>query len=160
MFNLKTNSEYWKEHAWLVFAISGPVLAIAVVTIFFIFFAGHKGERTIEINGESVYVSVAETESLRELGLGDRQSMADDEGMLFIFPVDGKYPFWMKDMHFAIDMLWLNDDGTIAYIQPDVVPATYPEVFAPPTASGKYVLELVGGYCAEHNVKVGDKVSL
>jgi len=155
-----TLPHYFQENTWLLFAISGPLLAVAVVVIMLIYFPTHPGLHRISIDGETIYASVADTEESRELGLGGRETMPDDEGMLFVFEAGGNHPFWMKDMRFALDIVWLADDGTIEYIQGDVVPATYPEVFGPPKPTGKYVLELNGGYCAEHDIKVGDKVAL
>jgi uncharacterized membrane protein (UPF0127 family) len=152
-----------KQNKWLIFAISGPVLAALVVIGYLLYVHMYSGgPRTLKIGDQTVYVSVADTEATRELGLGGRESLASDEGMLFIFPTEGTYSFWMKDMHFAIDMLWISNNGTIIHIQSDVVPATYPESFAPTSAEGlaRYVLELPAGYAREHNIKVGDKVAI
>jgi uncharacterized protein len=151
-----------RNNKWLIFAISGPVLAALVVVGYVIYAQSHKGLSAIKIkiDGNSIYVSIADTEASRELGLGGRESLAEDEGMLFVFPVEGKYPFWMKDMHFAIDMLWIANDGSIIYIQGDVVPATYPQAFQPTSGLARYVLELPAGYSFAHNIKVGDKVAI
>jgi uncharacterized membrane protein (UPF0127 family) len=148
------------KNKWLIFAISGPILAALVVVGFLLYERSHQGLRLLTVDGQTIYVSVADTESSRELGLGGRESLVADEGMLFIFPVEGNYPFWMKDMRFAIDMVWIRNDGTILYIQGGVVPATYPESFAPKTGLARYVLELPAGYAIAHNIKVGDKVQI
>jgi uncharacterized membrane protein (UPF0127 family) len=149
-----------RNNGWLVFAISGPVLAALVVIGYIVWTNNHQGLRPIVLDGQTIYVSIADTESKRELGLGGREGLAINEGMLFIFPSEGTYPFWMKDMRFAIDILWIANDDTIIYIQGDVVPATYPQTFAPREGLARYVLELPAGYAIEHNVKVGDKVQI
>jgi len=114
---------------------------------------------TIYLKGETLQVALADTPALRERGLGGRESLGENEGMLFVFPKDGVYPFWMKDMRFSIDILWLAADGRIVYVVENVSPDTYPEDFAPDNLA-RYVLELPAGWTASHNVVVGDFVRL
>ena len=114
---------------------------------------------SVILDGKTISVSIADTEAAREKGLGGRTSLGLDEGMLFVFPKEGKYAFWMKDMRFAIDIVWLSKDGTIIYMKENVSPNTYPASFAPATPA-MYVLELPAGYVGSHGVKVGDKAAL
>ena len=118
-----------------------------------------QGLRTIQLKGESIRVSVADTGQSREQGLSGRQSLAPDEGMLFVFPEDGIYAFWMKDMRFSIDIVWLAADGRLVYMAQNVSPDTYPRTFGPNTAA-RYVLELPAGYLRGHAVSIGDIVRL
>lgn len=113
--------------------------------------------RVIYIHNAPIQVDVADTVDLRERGLGGRGSLAPDTGMLFVFPVDGNYAFWMKDMGFSIDIMWIGNDGRIVFIKQSVSPDTYPQAFAP-NAPTRYVLELPAGYSAQHDVKTGDTV--
>lgn len=117
----------------------------------------HTGPQTVQLAGRSIGVSVADTESSRRQGLGGRLSLGADEGMLFIFPEEGRYAFWMKDMHFSIDILWLKSDGTIVYMAQNVSPETYPKAFDPHT-NARFVLELPAGYTKAYTVRVGDVV--
>jgi hypothetical protein len=110
---------------------------------------------TVQIDGTAIRVAIADTSALQELGLGNRDSLPMGEGMLFVFGVDKEYAFWMKDMRFSIDMVWLSATGSIVYMAQNVSPATYPEDFVP-TAPARYVLELPAGYALEHGIKVGD----
>lgn len=114
---------------------------------------------TIQLDGQTIHVTIASTDASRELGLGGRTGLAPDEGMLFVFRQDGLYQFWMKDMRFSIDILWLTADGKVIYIVPNLSPSTYPQAFGP-AAQARYVLELSAGYAAAHGVKVGDVVQL
>ena len=151
----------WNKWRILV-ATAVTLVAIVVVGALFLFFSTHKhqGLRELYVGKDSVYVYVADTEARRELGLSGRESMPTDEGMLFVFPIEGKFSFWMKDMKFPIDILWLANDGSIIYIQKSVSPDTYPQEFAPETGLARYVLELPSGYSQEHNLDIGDKVSI
>ena len=112
---------------------------------------------TVQVGGKTVRVTVADTPETRQKGLGGRNGLASDEGMLFIFPEDGKYGFWMKNMKFPIDILWLSGTRRVVYMAQNVSPDTYPEVFAP-TTPARYVLELPAGYAKAYTVDVGDEV--
>lgn len=113
----------------------------------------------VTIDGQTIYVDLAENPAQQELGLGNRASLGAHQGMLFIFPNDAQHEFWMKDMSFSIDMLWFSADGTLIYIQPNVSPATYPDAFGP-NENSRYVLELPANFAADYGIKVGDKATL
>ena len=114
---------------------------------------------TVTLKNQTIRIARADTPEKRARGLGGRSGLAPDEGMLFIYSNDGYYAFWMKDMRFAIDILWLSKDGAINYIQESVAASTYPTSFSPPFPA-RFVLELPAGYVSEFDVKIGDSVSL
>ncbi|MEX2014012.1 MAG: DUF192 domain-containing protein, partial [Parcubacteria group bacterium] len=62
--------------------------------------------------------------------------------------------FWMKDMHFAIDIVWIDENFRIVGIEKEVRPETFPQVFRPDQPI-KYVLELPAGYSERHDIGVG-----
>jgi uncharacterized membrane protein (UPF0127 family) len=111
------------------------------------------------LGGQTIDVTLAQTPAQQARGLGDRASLGSHEGMLFIFPSDGYESFWMKDMEFSIDMIWLSDDGTVVYIQPNVSPSTYPNSFTP-TEPARYVLELPANFAATYGITIGSKAVL
>lgn len=115
--------------------------------------------RTIQLAGQTVRVSVADTESTRGQGLSGRRGLAADEGMLFVFPQDGEYAFWMKDMRFSIDILWISANGEVVYMAQNVSPESYPQSFRS-VVPARYVLELPAGYAKEYTVKIGDVARL
>ena len=114
--------------------------------------------RMISVGGTDVHVAIADTEPEREQGLSGVSGLKEDEGMLFIFEKDGIYSFWMKDMLFSIDMLWISSEGRVVFIAPSVAPDTYPHAFTPDTPA-RYVLEIPAGFAAEHEIAVGSKVA-
>jgi uncharacterized membrane protein (UPF0127 family) len=118
-----------------------------------------SGTHTVQLDGQTIRVTIAQTDAERELGLGGRAGLSADEGMLFVFPTDGHYKFWMKDMRFSIDMLWIDSQGKIIYIAQNIAPETYPQSFGP-DAPARYVLELPAGWANAHGVRVGNKVGL
>ncbi len=114
---------------------------------------------TITLKGTAIRVMLATTAAEREQGLSGKAGLAPDEGMLFVFDTDGEYAFWMKDMLFSIDMVWLSSEGKVVYIAKDVTPATYPASFAP-SAPSRYVVELPAGWADAHGIQVGDQAGL
>jgi uncharacterized membrane protein (UPF0127 family) len=102
---------------------------------------------------------VVTTQADQERGLGGRSVIPQDYGMLFVFPQDGKVGFWMKDMLVSIDIVWLDDDGTILGIEDSVSPDTYPQTYYPPQPV-KYVLETRAGEMERRGLSVGSQVEL
>ena len=113
----------------------------------------------VQIAGQTLKVDLALTREAQERGLSARQDLAEDEGMLFVFDYSNIYPFWMKDMNFPIDIVWIGEDLKVVYIKKDAEPSSYPAAFTP-TEDAKYVLEVVSGFSDKNNLKVGDSVTL
>ena len=111
----------------------------------------------VKIAGQSVKVDLALTPLEQEQGLSGRTELGPNEGMLFVFDTPGKYSFWMKDMLFPIDMIWLAPDSRVVYVKKDARPESYPESFTP-DEEAKYVLEIESGFSDKNNLKVGDRV--
>ncbi len=117
------------------------------------------GMREVKLGNTTIQVDISDTPALREQGLSGRTSLAENEGMLFIFEKSGSYGFWMKDMNFSIDIVWINDKNQVVGVDKSVSPGTYPQVFYP-LVPVKYVLELPAGFSEAHNIKVGTAFSL
>lgn len=108
----------------------------------------------LTVGNASVDVEVADTAASRELGLSGRGGLEEGKGMFFVFPTPDKYGFWMKDMKFSIDIIWLSEAKVVS-IQKSATPASFPEIFYP-AEPVSYVLEVPAGYSDRHNLKVGD----
>ena len=113
--------------------------------------------RQISIQGVPLQVAVAETENEREQGLSGRAGLSEGQGMLFVFEKDDIYSFWMKDMLFSIDILWIDAEGKIVFLKKDVSPQTYPTPFTPDSPA-RYVLEVPAGFAMRHEITAGSKV--
>jgi uncharacterized membrane protein (UPF0127 family) len=96
-------------------------------------------------------------------GLGGRESLPDDRGMLFVFPEPGRHEFWMKDMLIPIDLIWISAAGRVVDIQ---TAQPEPGVADPqlkrynPVGEATYVLEVRAGLAAGKGVKVGDEAQI
>lgn len=110
---------------------------------------------SVRLGDDVVIVEVADTVPEREKGLSGREGLAPYEGILFIFEDDGYPAIWMKDMRFAIDILWIASDGVIVHIEEDVGPESYPSAFVP-RKQARYVLELPDGYVRNNKIQLGD----
>lgn len=88
----------------------------------------------------SFNLEVADTVEKQELGLGQRDRLADNEGMVFVYEGERQLCFWMKDMRIPIDMIWLNSAKKVLKIEANVSPKTYPNDFC--ADSAQYVIEL------------------
>src|SRR3989338_3180334 len=62
----------------------------------------------VKIVGQNIKVDLALTMLEQAQGLSGREVLGENEGMLFVFDTPGKYSFWMKDMKFAIDIIWFT----------------------------------------------------
>ena len=111
----------------------------------------------VRIAGQNIKVELASTPVEKTKGLSGRSELQEGEGMLFVFSAPGRYPFWMKDMNFPIDIIWLSEDMEVVYIKKDARPELYPEIYGSDIDS-KYVLEVVAGFSEKYNLKVGDRV--
>jgi uncharacterized membrane protein (UPF0127 family) len=122
---------------------SKEILNLPVTTIF-----SSKG---------SIKAFIADTDATRTQGLSDIPSLSDGVGMLFVFQSPGNYGFWMKDMKFPLDLIWVNEDKTIAGVTKNALPSSYPFIFPPPHDIS-YVLEMNAGSVEKFGLKTGTSV--
>jgi uncharacterized membrane protein (UPF0127 family) len=115
----------------------------------------HKIQKTIPIiiNNQTFTVVVADTPKKQIQGLSGTLTLPHD-GMLFVFDTPGKPSFWMKDMHYSLDFIWLDADKKVVDTSENISPQTFPNTISPNTDS-KYVLETKAGFAKEYDVKVG-----
>lgn len=117
----------------------------------------------VKINDQIIIAEVVKDERDRARGLSGRESLGINEGMLFLFEDTGRYGFWMKDMRFPIDIVWISDQEIVGFeenVEPEQV-ANESELtlYYPPEAVDK-VLELKAGRARILRVKVGDVVKI
>src|SRR3989344_7098066 len=92
-----------------------PIILICVFFLFLILIIKSDIGKTksLTVGSASIKVEIADTDAKRSHGLSDRQSLSENTGMLFIFPQSGIYPFWMKDMHFPLDFIWISQKKVV-----------------------------------------------
>jgi uncharacterized membrane protein (UPF0127 family) len=112
-------------------------------------------------DGYCVNLELAVSEADRARGLSGRDALKDDAGMLFIFEIPYQHAFWMKDMNFPIDIIWLDKDGTVIYTAENAPPCT--PAYCPnhiPKQNAVYVLEVNANQTKTHAAKEGSKITL
>lgn len=113
--------------------------------------------RVIFPDGFAVHVEIAANDELRAQGLMFRDQLRPATGMLFFFAEDGEYPFWMKNTHIPLDMIWIDSNKRIAHVKHDVPPCKIENCPSyPPHALARYVLEVAAGVAKQHGLKEGD----
>jgi len=115
------------------------------------------GQAIVNINGSNLVAAVADTPLERERGLAGTHTLNDKSGVYFVFDDSDTHAFWMKGMTIPIDIIWMDENNQIVYIEENVQPNTYPKTYQPPVPA-KYVLEVAAGYVQRNNVSVGDLV--
>jgi uncharacterized membrane protein (UPF0127 family) len=112
----------------------------------------------VDAGAKEITVEIAETEATRARGLMFRREMAQDHGMIFLFKERENHSFWMHNTCIPLDMLFLDDDGTIVGIQENTTTmddSTF-EVGCP----SRNVLEVNAGFTRKHGIKAGQRVEL
>ncbi|MBI2019920.1 DUF192 domain-containing protein [Candidatus Daviesbacteria bacterium] len=118
----------------------------------------------LTINGHKIKVEIADTKEKRGKGLGGREMLASDEGMLFIFDKEEIHSFWMKGLTFPLDFVWIKGDQVADILknipppQPEQKDDTLP-IYRPSVPVDK-VLEVNAGTADRLNIKVGDTIQL
>ncbi len=110
-------------------------------------------------SGKEIPVEVADTLKKRSLGLGKRTSLKKGWGMLFVFEKREHHRFWMKDMQFPLDIIWL-DNHRIVHVIHDAKPAkskVKPEVMTSPVPVN-FVLEIAAGRAEKLRLKTGQRM--
>lgn len=119
------------------------------------------GLNQVKIAGQTLDVELALTVAEQNQGLSGRKELKENEAMLFVFDAPGRYSFWMKDMNFPIDMIWIAEENLgdlrVVYIKKNAEPDSYPNSFGP-KKDAQYVLETVSGFSEKHGLKEGDPV--
>lgn len=133
-----------------------------VLFLFFVFIYFAQGRfpnnfQYLKVADATLRVEIVSTPELLAKGLSNRKSLKENEGMFFVFDHPSRHAFWMKDMNFPIDMIWLDENLKIVYIKENALPESYPETFFP-NEDALYVLEVVSAFSSKYKLKVGDNV--
>ena len=118
---------------------------------------GDKFLVPIYLGDSSFRVTIADSEAEWVKGLSGSPQLPFGEGKLFIFTKADKHGIWMKDMNFALDIIWLSAAGKIIHIAPNIAPESFPQVFRPPEAA-RFVLEVPSGTVANAGLSLGNQL--
>ena len=121
---------------------------------------------TVKIDDVVLEVQIADTEPRRVRGLMFQNQLPLDEGMLFVFDDISKISIWMLNMQFPLDIIWIDDNDKVVFIEKNVPPCkTTLETVTCPTYNGgsldaKYVLEVTAGFVDEFKITTGSTLKI
>lgn len=148
-------------------------IILSIIVIFITLFISYPDSKKsnkdtnswVQINNIVVPVEVVKDNASISKGLGGRKSLASGSGMLFDFPQKDILPkFWMKDMYFPIDIIWINNNKitgiskNVPNLSPDTKDSDLPLYSAPGVID--YVLEVNAGFSDENGFSTGDDVKI
>jgi uncharacterized protein len=137
---------------------------IAVSPLIFMLYSGlgvwqNQGSCIRDDDGNCITYELAATVEERVRGLSGRSTLPRNTAKLFIFDSLGEHCMWMKDMNFAIDIIWLNKEYEVVDIAQNITPDTFPASFCS-TEPAKYVVELNTGMVKMNNLRIGDRLDI
>ncbi|MFA6422370.1 MAG: DUF192 domain-containing protein [Candidatus Buchananbacteria bacterium] len=147
---------------------SGKKISLIVVVFLIalvIFFAPKLFSRFLDkspraiIDGKEIRLEIVKTTEQMQRGLSFRDSLDASSGMLFVYDKYVVPSFWMKDMRFSIDIIWIRDNSVIGIEEnlPVITSGTLP--LYKPSELVNYVLEVNAGLIKQNGISPGDKVS-
>jgi len=134
------------------------LLVLLVLSLFFYFYSRPEYKKLV-IGNTEILVEIADTQAKMEKGLSGRNSLPENQGMLFLFKEPNFYGFWMKGMNFPLDFIWIRENEVV-----ETTENVKPEDFQPPKnllpkEKVDKVLEVNAGFVEKSKIKIGDKIS-
>ncbi len=113
-----------------------------------------------KINNHEFKLILAKTEGEKQVGLSKYKSLSEDSGMLFVFDKEGEYSFWMKDMKFPIDIIYIRNGKIVTIYENTKNPKSPSEdlIIYKPTESADKVLEINAELSKKYGFALGDSV--
>ena len=113
--------------------------------------------------GGTLQVEIAAPGVQGERGLGYRDGLAADAGMIFDLGSTRPQEFWMKGMRFALDIIWIGEDKRVAEIKAGVPPQPGTSdaelIRYAPAGPARYVLEVNAGTSVRLGIAVGTQLA-
>lgn len=124
----------------------------------FYYYVQHPLSATAVINNTTFILELAVTPQEKEKGLGGRKALLPKHGMLFNYDHKEQFGFWMKDMQFPLDFVWI-DGTTVVDLTQNVPVYTESKITTvQPQVPVDKVLELNAGEIEQYNIKIGDTI--
>ena len=133
------------------------ILLLVLLAVSYGIFSAKSTGNFVQIGNTRIPVEIADTKEERDKGLSERRSLSKESGMLFVFDESEAYRFWMPNMHFPLDIIWIAN-GKVIGIEENIPPETdlnNPHFYKPPLPID-HAIEVNEGFSKVHAVKVGD----
>ncbi len=142
--------------------ILGAVVVLFFLMILITIFLSRQTGTSIKIADETFKVKVARTDKEKQVGLSDTKRLGEKNGMLFVFDKADKYSFWMREMDFPIDIIYIKGNEVVEVIENAPAPSSPNSdlpIYQSSTEADK-VLELNSGTAKKYNITKGTKIEV
>lgn len=137
-----------------VYIVAGILVLFLIIGSVFI----PRNSVRVASNSGSVRAVIADTEAKRIQGLSKWPKLPKDQAMLLVFDTDKRHGIWMKDMQFAIDVIWIDRQKIVVDVIPNMKPSSYPTTYYSRT-DARYILEVSAGQAKAKGFSVGTQLS-
>jgi uncharacterized membrane protein (UPF0127 family) len=135
------------------------IISLILVVIFLS--ACTNSSLDLKINDTLLDIEISADALSRVKGLSGREDLCENCGMVFLFGKQAKHFFWMKDMNFPLDIVYIQNDKIVEIFKDVQVLDNMNEITEIfPNQNADKVLELNAGWCETHNVQLGNKIEL
>ena|SRR3989344_1730921 len=148
-----------KENVRLLLGASVVILTIVIVITLLL---NSRKSTKVLVNGQTISVVIAKTDKEKQVGLSGKDKIGENQGMLFIFDKPDYYSFWMKEMEFSIDIIYINGNKITTIVENAKPPSSVNDnlaIYQPSEKSDK-VLELNAGSADKLKIKKGTIVKI
>lgn len=148
---MKLLLQYWK----LIAFVFGIVLFGTALYYYF-----NPLTPKLQIRNQTFTLEYAVTDREKQQGLSGRDPLPDNHGMIFVYRDKQQYPFWMIDMKFALDFIWIDDTKIVDITEnvPAPLPGQQPETVSPKQPVNR-ILEVNAGTVERLGIQIGDTVT-
>ncbi|MEO5627364.1 MAG: DUF192 domain-containing protein [Candidatus Saccharimonadales bacterium] len=129
----------------------------AAVTIIGLFYWQQQNGCKLKLSRSCYSLEYATTVDQHTTGLGNRSTLANDHGMIFIFDQPQKACFWMKNTKFSLDIIWVNQTKQVTKIEKNLSPTSYPQAYCSDNDTS-YVIELSAGSADANSLSVSQQL--
>lgn len=118
------------------------------------------GDGTRSLGTEAVKMDTLETKQEQMKGYTNRKRPPDNHGFLYVLDKPSRYAYWMKNMLFSTDVVWLSADFRVVDLKAAIAPETYPDQIFEPVQPASYMLEFADGFIPRHGIEIGDVIDV
>ncbi len=134
------------------------VFAVVFVIVFLAYYKSDKKFIIVEIDGIKVNAEVADNFAKQATGLMFKEKLGKNDGMLFVFDEEDYHKFWMMNVKFPLDFIWISSNKTIVDVTENAQPCLINCTNFTSKKKAQYVLELNAVFVKENKIKIGNKV--
>ena len=113
---MEKTSFYIKDNLRLFLGFIVVILVVILIISFYVNTSDKKVGQ-VKVNNQAFKVKIAKTDQEKQIGSIKTKKLPDNQGMLFLFNDPGFYSFWMKEMQFPIDIIYINGNKVTTIIK-------------------------------------------